>query len=78
MEPLFFVMAIMGCGDAGSACSEARIVPVQYTSFAACQEAMPAMLERNTDLSYPELDATCRASGPRWVQNHAGDATARG
>ena len=72
MEPLFFVMAIMGCGDAQTACSEARVVPVQYTSIAACQEAMPAKLEENSDLSFPEISATCRASGNRWVQRTAG------
>lgn len=68
MEPLFFVMAIMGCGDAQTACTEARVVPVRYTSIAACQEAMPATLEQNDDLSFPEISATCRASGNRWVQ----------
>jgi hypothetical protein len=65
MEPAFFVLAILGCGDAGNMCSEARVMPARYTSIQACQAAAPAMLERNTDLDFPSLSAACRSNTTR-------------
>ena len=67
MEPVYFVMAIMGCGDAGDLCREARVEPVRYTSIQACQAAQPAALRRNTNLDYPEISAQCRSTAPRWA-----------
>lgn len=75
MEPVYFVMAIMGCGDAGDLCREARVEPVRYTSIQACQAQEPAALRRNTDLDYPEISATCRSTGQRWA---AADLKPRG
>ncbi|WP_420140551.1 hypothetical protein [Sphingomonas sp.] len=65
MEPLYFVMAIMGCGDAGSACEQARVEPIRYRSVLECQAAMPDALRRNSDLSFPELTAACQQQGMR-------------
>ncbi|MDO7843882.1 hypothetical protein [Sphingomonas immobilis] len=76
MEPLFYVMAIMGCGDGQAACAQARVETVQYRSIRECQQAMPAVLARNTDLDYPEVAATCQARGERLAQ--AGHARRRG
>ena len=63
MEPLFYVMAIMGCGDGNIQCTEARVVPVRYSSMAQCRAALPAQLAANTDLSYPMIGAACRTRG---------------
>jgi hypothetical protein len=63
MESLYYVMAIMGCGDSGAACQEARLEPVHYSSVMACQAAMPAALERNTDLAFPVVQAACQKRG---------------
>ena len=71
MEPLYFVMAIMGCSDGSANCAEARIEPVHYQSIQACQAAMPSALQRNTDLSYPVISATCRSNGRQMVQTRA-------
>lgn len=62
MEPVLYVMAIMGCGDAGGLCAQARLDPARYTSLQACQAAAPAALARHTDLDFPEISAQCRAS----------------
>ena len=64
MAPALFVLAIMGCGDGGASCSEVRIVETRFTSVESCQQAMPGILQRNTDLEYPELSATCRRVAP--------------
>ncbi|WP_375271016.1 hypothetical protein [Sphingomonas sp.] len=71
MEATFFVMAIMGCGDANTACTEARVDPVRYSNVAQCQAAMPAALARNNDLSFPVISATCRSGAPQWVRTAA-------
>lgn len=63
MEPLYYVMAILGCGDAGAQCQEARIEPMRYRSVAQCQAAMANSLERHTDLSFPTIQAACQRRG---------------
>jgi len=65
MGPLYYVMAIMGCGDGDQACTEARIVPVRYPSINACQMAMPTALARNSDIDFPVITASCRQIGTR-------------
>ncbi len=63
MEPLFYVMAIMGCADGNVQCTEARIVPARYQSMAQCRAALPDQLARNTDVPYPMIGAACRTAG---------------
>jgi putative heme iron utilization protein len=63
MEPLYYVMAIMGCADGGDACQQARVEPVRYASAVACQAAMTATLQRHTDLAYPVITAACQRNG---------------
>ncbi len=59
MAPLVYVMAILGCGDDGTACSRERIAPASYASVTECRAAMPAMLARSADLSFPVITAQC-------------------
>ena len=68
MEPLFFVMAIMGCSDGSAQCAEARVEPAHYTTMAQCQAAMPAALIRNSDIDFPMVSAACRRRGQQMVQ----------
>ncbi|MGN6619474.1 MAG: hypothetical protein ACTHKR_00220 [Sphingomonas sp.] len=63
MQPIFYVIAIMGCGDGSQVCQQQRVEPIHYVTAAACQAAMPAALERNTDIDAPEIQAACRQSG---------------
>lgn len=63
MEPLFYVMAIMGCADGNVQCTEARVIPVQYQSMAQCRAALPDQLAKNTDVPYPMIGAACRTAG---------------
>ena len=69
MEPLYFVMAIMGCGDGSMTCAQARVEPVHYASIQQCQMAMPAALMRNSDIDYPVISAACRSVGQQLVEN---------
>jgi hypothetical protein len=63
MEPLFYVMAIMGCGDGNVNCTEARMIPARYETMAQCRAALPDQLAQNTDVPYPMIGANCRAQG---------------
>ncbi|UZK65521.1 hypothetical protein [Sphingomonas sp. M1-B02] len=69
MEPILYVLAIMGCGDDSSSCQQARVEPVRYTSIAQCQQAMPAALERNTDIAFPVISAACQRQGEHLVES---------
>ncbi|WEK44347.1 MAG: hypothetical protein P0Y64_05940 [Candidatus Sphingomonas colombiensis] len=63
MGPVFFVMAILGCGDGQEMCTEVRVEPTRYATIQQCQAAAPAALTRHTDLSFPVISAACRANG---------------
>jgi len=60
MEPVMFVMAILGCSDAEIDCREVRMAEARYATAAACAEAAPAMLQRNSDIAYPVVMTACR------------------
>lgn len=68
MTPVFYVLAIMGCGDGQAGCQEQRVEPAHYATAAQCRAAMPIALQRHTDLDYPVVSAACRASGPVMVR----------
>jgi hypothetical protein len=65
MEPVLYLMAILGCGDAGTGCQAVRTPPVRYASADACRAATDAVLIASTDLDYPMLRADCRRSARR-------------
>ena len=77
MDQIFYVLAIMGCGDDSLACQQARVEPARYTSYVACQEALPAALGRNTDLDYPVISAACQKQGPTMVEAKSGSKSGR-
>jgi hypothetical protein len=65
MEPVLYLMAILGCGDAGTGCQAVRTATARYASADACRAASDAVLMANTDLDYPVLRADCRRSARR-------------
>ena len=69
MEPVFFLVAILGCTDGGDTCREARLLPARYATAAQCRAALPQRLAENSDVPFPSIGADCRASGPRVVGN---------
>lgn len=78
MDQVLYVLAIMGCGDDSAQCRQARVEPVRYTSIQACQEAMPAALQRNTDVEYPVISAACQRLTPQMVDSRTQPAERRG
>lgn len=76
MDAVFFVMAIMGCGDGATGCAEARVAPAHYATVQQCEAAMADVLAHNSDLDFPVVSAACRRSGPQWVDKR--DSNRRG
>ena len=69
MDQIIYVLAIMGCGDDNLGCQQARVEPVRYASYAACQQAMPSALGRNTDIDFPVIAAACQRQDARMVDS---------
>ena len=63
MGPVFYVVAILGCGDGDAPCAPARLLPARYASAAACQAQLPQRLAENTDVPFPTVMADCRLNG---------------
>jgi len=59
MGPGYFVIAILGCADGGSACTPVATLQTQYSSEAACSAATIPALEANSNFDYPTLVARC-------------------
>jgi hypothetical protein len=75
MGAFFYVVAIMGCGDGGEQCRQARLLPARYATAAQCRAALPARLAENTDVPFPEISADCRPQGQQMAR---ADAKPRG
>jgi hypothetical protein len=70
MGPGFYVIAILGCGDASMACTPVATMPTRYESRDACQAATEDALQSGGDFDFPTLLAQCRpASAPAAVRN---------
>ena len=63
MEPLTFLIAILGCGEADAPCQQVRMLETRYESQAACTAATEAAVTRNSDVDYPVVVAQCVAAG---------------
>jgi hypothetical protein len=75
VESIYYVMAILGCGDGQAQCAEARVEPARYQNVQQCQAALPQALARHTDLDFPVVAGACRASGTRMVSADVKAAT---
>jgi hypothetical protein len=60
MGPGYFVIAILGCADGGSACTPVATLQTRYETQAECSAATSAVLEANSNFDFPTLLARCR------------------
>ena len=65
MGPGYFVIAILGCADGGSACTPVATLQTHYATEAQCTAATGAALLENSNFDYPTLVARCSASEPK-------------
>ena len=61
MGPAYFVIAILGCADGGTACTPVATLETHYATREQCSEATTAALEENSNFDFPTLLARCRA-----------------
>ena len=65
MGPAFYIMAILGCGEADTACQQVGVEQAQYRSVDECNAATADALARHVDAAYPVVVAQCqRADSP--------------
>lgn len=65
MGPGYFVIAILGCADGGSACTPVATLQTRYENAAQCSAATAAALENNNNFDFPTLVARCRPGALR-------------
>ncbi|MEO7276772.1 MAG: hypothetical protein ABIW33_01965 [Sphingomicrobium sp.] len=61
MGPAYFVIAILGCADGGTACTPVLTLPTQYSSSGQCSAATTRALEDHNNFDFPTLVARCRS-----------------
>lgn len=62
MDTLFYVMAVFGCADGASQCSEVRLAERRFESQAQCERAVEDVLMASTDVGAPTIAARCMSS----------------
>ena len=65
MGPGYFVIAILGCADGGTSCTQVATLQNHYATQAQCSAAASAALEENDNFDFPTLLARCRAETVR-------------
>ena len=78
MSAAFYIMAILGCGEAEAACEPVATVATRYESADECNAATEAEISRRSDVLFPVVVAQCRAANqPAAVQKLYADEVAR-
>ena len=67
MEPVYYVIAILGCSDGSTQCSPVATLPTHYASQEACSAQTREALVTNSGFDFPSLVAECRATDPRTI-----------
>lgn len=65
MGPGYFLIAILGCGEAEAPCEAVRTLETRYESQAACTAATDAAIMNASDVDYPVIVAQCVAAGAK-------------
>ncbi len=60
MGPVFYVLAILGCGEGETACEQIATANASYQSVDACNQATEGALMSHVDASFPVVVAQCR------------------
>jgi hypothetical protein len=75
MEPLTYVMALMGCADGGGACTEVRLSEYLFRNRQQCERATEQVLTSSTDIGYPTIGARCVSASHYAASNGKARAT---
>ena len=77
MGPAFYIMAILGCGEADAACEPVATVATRYESAAECNAATEAEIARHSDVLFPVVVAQCRSAARPTAQTVFADDVKR-
>jgi len=80
MGPGYFIIAILGCADGGTACTPVAKLQTHYSTEAECTAATPAALLDNSNFDFPTLVARCRHGDTKSAaeQGHGAEKGRRG
>ena len=67
MEPIYYVIAILGCPDDSARCTPVATMPTHYASQEACSAGTHQALLQNNAFDFPTLVAECRVTDPRTI-----------
>ena len=59
MGPGYFIIAILGCADGGTSCTQVATLQTHYSTISECSAATSGALEANTNFDFPTLLARC-------------------
>jgi hypothetical protein len=76
VEPVLYIMAILGCSDAETQCEPIRTAPAIYATADACAGAEAATLSANSDVPYPVVMTQCRPASAKLAAKLTGQALA--
>lgn len=78
MGPGYFIIAVLGCADGGSSCTQVATLQTRYSSSEQCVAATVSALETNNDFDFPMLIARCRAGTAPLSADAAPEAAPQG
>ena len=67
MEPVYYVIAILGCADGSAQCTPVATIPQHYATEQECSASTSRALLLNSNFDFPTLVAECRATDPRTI-----------
>ena len=73
MGPGYFVIAILGCADGGTACTPVATLPSRYASEAECSAATSGALLEHSNFDFSTLLARCRADSKKAADSQPGN-----
>ena len=77
MGPAFYIMAILGCGEADGACEPVATVATRYESAEQCNAAAQSEIEQHSDVLFPVVVAQCRPANQPIVHKVFADEVKR-
>lgn len=77
MGPAFYIMAILGCGEAESACEPVATVATRYESAEECSAATQSEIQQHSDVLFPVVVAQCRPAAQPTAQKVFADEVKR-
>ncbi len=78
MGPAYYVIAILGCGEAEAPCEHVAVAPARYESAAACTAATEAAMAEHSDIPFPVVVAQCRKGDAASVKLMSGEVARPG